>query len=301
MSASSPLPTQARLLRAVTRALRIPIDSEARDTLFSTLLELLLELTDSEYGFIGEVFHDDQGRPYLQSYATTNIAWDDETQRLYDAARKKGMIFSRLDCLYGAVLTTGNLILSNDPAHDSRGCGLPPGHPPLESFMGVPLRGREGLLGMVGVANRPGGYTLSLARRLEPFLIACGALLQWWRDQRRLTGLREALERCEHTTGDAARTLSLGRGYRFVPSSSVLQGPQGAVLLTRKELALLRLLVENAGRVVPYEVLKHQVWKGVVVGQSSLRALVRRIRAKAPGIGITTVRGVGLMLRLDEK
>jgi len=300
MASSCPLPTLADLLKAATDALRRHCGVRDVGEVFGDLLESLLELTGSEYGFMGEVFLDEGGRPYVKSYATTNIAWNDETQRLYEKAREKGMVFSRLDCLYGAVLTTGNLIISNDPANDSRSCGLPPGHPPLNSFMGVPLRGRDGLLGMVGVANRPGGYTPELARRLEPFLVACGCLLQSWRDTKRILALDEALQACEKRLGHSEESVPLGGGYRFDRTSSVLSGSRSFVLLTRKELDLLRLLVENAGQVVPYEELKRQVWREVVVGHSSLRSLVRRIRSKAPGIRITTVRGVGLMLATSK-
>ncbi len=295
MASSPSLPTRARLLKTVTDVLRLHCGERDAGRIFGDLLDRLLELTASEYGFIGEVCRDGRGRPYVKSYATTNIAWNEETQRLYERARRKGMVFSRLDCLYGAVLTTGNLIISNDPASDSRSCGLPPGHPPLESFMGVPLAGRDGLLGMVGVANRPGGYTLELARRIEPFLVACGSLLQAWRDGRRLEELEKALE-ASRPAPERSGGVEVGGGHRFDLASSVLHGPRGPVLLTRKELDLLRLLAENAGRVVPYAVLEERVWRGVVVGHSSLRGLVRRLRGKAPGIRITTVRGVGLML-----
>jgi hypothetical protein len=256
----------------------------------------MLELTCSEYGFIGEVFHDARGRPYLKSYATTNIAWNDETQRLYEKATEKGMIFSRLDCLYGAVLTTENLIISNDPANDSRACGLPPGHPPLYSFMGIPLMGREGMLGMAGLANRPGGYAPGLARRLEPFLVACGSLLQAGRDNQRILSLEQELQLCRERQQWLGNRVVLGGGYHFDLATSVLYGRAGAVPLTRKELDLLKLLVENADQVVPYELLKRRVWRKVVVGHSSLRSLVRRIRHKVPGITITTIRGVGLVL-----
>ena len=283
-------------MKVITDILRRHCKEQNASSLFNDLLENVLELTDSEYGFIGEVFRDKNGKPYVKSYATTNIAWNDETQYLYEKTREKGMVFSRLDCLYGAVLTTGNLIISNDPANDGRSCGLPPGHPPLDSFMGVPLQGREDLLGMVGVANRPGGYTPELARHLEPFMIICGCLLQSWRDTRRIKGLEEALQTGEKQLHYSGESMPVGGGYRFDRSSAVLFSNSGTVLLSRKELDLLCLLADNVGKVVPYEELKRCVWRSVVVGHSSLRALVRRIRNKAPGIRITTVRGVGLIL-----
>ena len=148
-----PIP-EATLLKAITEALSQYIVEADPYVLFNGLLETLLELTESEYGFIGEVFYSEEEKPYIKSYATTNIAWSDETQRLYEETKKKGMVFARLNSLYGAVLTTGQLIISNKPASDSRSGGLPSGHPPLNSFMGIPFFGAGELLGVVGIANR---------------------------------------------------------------------------------------------------------------------------------------------------
>jgi hypothetical protein len=52
------------------------LDAEPR-VLFDRLLTDLLLLTESEYGFIGEVLLDDNGDPYMKTYAITNIAWNE--------------------------------------------------------------------------------------------------------------------------------------------------------------------------------------------------------------------------------
>jgi PAS domain S-box-containing protein len=56
-----------------------------RDTpLFEDLLAALLSLTESEYGFIGEVLQTDEGLPYLKTLAISNVAWKDETRQMYE-------------------------------------------------------------------------------------------------------------------------------------------------------------------------------------------------------------------------
>lgn len=69
-------------------------------------------------------------------------------------------------------------MIANSPGADPRRGGLPPGHPALRAFLGVPFHGRAGLVGMVGVANRPGGYDAKLVELLEPFLVCCSNLIQ---------------------------------------------------------------------------------------------------------------------------
>jgi signal transduction histidine kinase len=48
--------------------------------------------------------------------------------------------------------------ISNDVAHDPHRVGVPPGHPPVRKFLGVPLVVGTKLIGMIGVANKPTGY-----------------------------------------------------------------------------------------------------------------------------------------------
>jgi len=137
---------------------------------FCELLERLLAITDSAYGFIGQVLHDGDGAPFLKTFATTNIAWNDETRAFYEKNAVSGFEFHNLKTLFGAVITSGEVVIANDPAHDSRRGGLPVGHPPLNAFLGVPLFGNGGMIGMIGLANRPGGYNDAVIDFLQPLV-----------------------------------------------------------------------------------------------------------------------------------
>ena len=45
------------------------------------------------------------------------------------------MEFYNLDTLFGEVIKTENVVISNNPKKDSRYNGIPEGHPPLNSFL----------------------------------------------------------------------------------------------------------------------------------------------------------------------
>ena len=157
-----------RLMDAIARAQASFISNTDTRQAFDALLGDILDLTGSEYGFIGEVLHTREGQPYLKTYAITNIAWNDETRAFYAEHAPQGMEFTKLNSLFGAVLTTAEPVIANDPAHDPRRGGLPAGHPPLHAFLGVPIRLGGRMVGMVGIANRPGGYSLEEATFLGP-------------------------------------------------------------------------------------------------------------------------------------
>lgn len=288
--------TDRALLYSVSSILSQFITETDPYALFGGLLDSLLELTGSEYGFIGEIFQGEDGRPYIKSYATTNIAWSAETKRLYEETKKKGMIFSRPDSLYGAVIRSGQLVISNHPQDDPRSCGVPKGHPPLNSFMGMPFYGGGELLGVAGIANRDGGYRQSLAESLRPFLTICGTLIQAYRNNLKNLEIEQELQRYRALRPATAGAVLLGHGYEFLEEEQSLMLNGIPVLLTKKEIALLACLAKNRNRTTSVPDIERMVWVGRVVGESSLRSLVRRLREKLPELTIRTVAGIGYLL-----
>ena len=79
------LHASTNLLQALTEAQLEFIRGSDAHHLFDKLLAVLLELTESEYGFIGEVLRDARGEPYVRAHAITHIAW---RIRAYDEAGK---------------------------------------------------------------------------------------------------------------------------------------------------------------------------------------------------------------------
>lgn len=141
------------------------------------MLNDLLALTESEYGFTGEIIVDDEGKPFLKTHAITNISWDKETQELYEKFRIGGFEFRNLDTLFGRVITSRKSIISNNPISDPLAGGLPKGHPPMTSFMGVPIFYGNDIVGMYGVANRVDGYDKTLREFLRPFDTTYGVMI----------------------------------------------------------------------------------------------------------------------------
>lgn len=145
---------------------------------FNRLLAALLTVTSSEYGFIGEVYYTPESQPYLKTWAITNIAWNDTTRRFYDEHVEQGLEFYNLKSLFGVVLTSQTPVIANSPSTDPRRTGIPEGHPPLNAFLGIPLTRAERMVGMAGIANRPGGYDTSVITSIQPLLVTCASLIE---------------------------------------------------------------------------------------------------------------------------
>lgn len=71
---SQALQMTQKLNEVISQAQSQFIQEDARRQAFDSLLHGLLQLTDSEYGFIGEVRYHADGTPFLKTYAITNIA-----------------------------------------------------------------------------------------------------------------------------------------------------------------------------------------------------------------------------------
>ncbi|MGE0761317.1 MAG: GAF domain-containing protein, partial [Pirellulaceae bacterium] len=167
---------QTRLLAAIGDIQSQLIAGENPLAVFEVLLDAFVRLTDSEYGFVGEWLHDDQGAPYLRTCAISNKAWNDYTRRLFEE-QQATLEFHNLQTLIGAVLRDGRPVVSNDPATDARRGGLPLGHPALHSFLGLPLSHGTELVGIVGIANRAGGYSDDLVEFLRPLMHTGGHMI----------------------------------------------------------------------------------------------------------------------------
>lgn len=175
---------RGRVAEATNRLLRGFVGAAPwnRKPVFTDALESLLGITGSEFGFVGEVLHTTEGHPFLKAHAFSDLSWDSETRRRVRREGRMGLEFRDRTSLLGATFATGERVISNEPAADLRSGGLPPGHPRIHAYMGLPVVARGEFVGMVGVANRHGGYDEELAESLAPWLEALGDVILGFRD-----------------------------------------------------------------------------------------------------------------------
>lgn len=190
-----------RLLDAINAALSQYVSDTDPRALFDNLLADFLSFTGSEYGLIGEVLNDREGQPFLRVHALTDISWDEESRAMFEKFKRGELEFHRRGTLLGEVLLSGKPVIANDTGHDPRSGGLPPGHPAMEAFMGLPLYSGDDFVGMVAVANRTGGYDQGLVDYLQPLLRTLARLVEAYRatarrklDQRALAHTLAELE-----------------------------------------------------------------------------------------------------------
>jgi hypothetical protein len=190
------------LLDKVAEVQQQYLESNDASNVYSCLLEGIVDLMDSEYGFIGEVKKDEaNAMPYLHVHAKV-----DHRGTLAD---KGGMKYYDMNTLFGKVLMSKKSILSNNVQESVRLCSnempIEDENSPLKSFLGIPFfaKGRE-ISGMIAIANKKGGYTTSDAEFLEPFSATVTNLIQaFWQIARN----EDLINNLEKTVQERTRKL----------------------------------------------------------------------------------------------
>ncbi|NLS91877.1 MAG: PAS domain S-box protein [Planctomycetaceae bacterium] len=195
LDAADPL---VMLLTAVKNAQALFTTESDPKAVFAGLLKILVESTQSEYGFLDEVAYH-RGRPVRKrSLALSDISWDEASRHLYEQLALSDFVFPNLENLAGAPAVSGQVVIANDPVHDLRSRGVPSGHPPIRCYLGIPIRYGGEIVGVAGVANRAGGYTQQLVAFIEPLTTACAAMIVAMRDRKKAQESEESRRCSQH-------------------------------------------------------------------------------------------------------
>ena len=106
----------------------IALSSElSLDALLQRIVESAADLTDAQYAALGVI---DRTGHALERFLTTGI--DAETHAtIGDLPRGRGIL--------GVLIRDATTLRLHDLGEDPRSVGFPPGHPPMRSFLGVPI------------------------------------------------------------------------------------------------------------------------------------------------------------------
>jgi signal transduction histidine kinase len=136
--------TQGRL-RGLLRANQAIVGNLALPVLLHRIVQAACELTHARYGALGVI---DPAGGGLEQFV--NVGFDEHTVALVgDLPEGKGLL--------GAVIDEAHPIRLRDMGADPRSVGFPAHHPPMSSFLGVPIRVRDVVFGNLYLTERDTG------------------------------------------------------------------------------------------------------------------------------------------------
>lgn len=180
---------QISLLKAIIRIFRESINCETEEDMAQICLEVAEELTGSAYGFIGEL--NQQG--LFDTTTLSKAGWNacklpkEEAVMLLRNMPNRGINRTGLREQKSWII--------NDPTSHPDTVEKPAGHPPLTSFLGVPLRYVGGITGMIALASKESGYTPADQQDIEALSVAFVESLNRRRAEKKINELNMELNR----------------------------------------------------------------------------------------------------------
>ncbi len=167
-------------------------DALACDTeteLWQACLAIAENLTGSKFGFIDEL--NPGGR--MDVVAMSGPGW--ETCRVPRSGPGLDHLKDlELRGLVGQVFLEEQSLITNDPSSPQAGTGSPEGHPPMNAYLGVPLKHEGKVIGVIGLANKEGGYDQTDREAVETLAVAMVEALMRKRAERQVRELNAELE-----------------------------------------------------------------------------------------------------------
>lgn len=144
--------TEILVLDGINRIFREALSAASEEELGQLCLAVAEDLTSATFSFMGEI---DAGTGRLDDLVVSRRAAVGGDAAAQDGTLPGGVAIGGL---FEDVVRGRASLLANDPPGPADEDGLRAWHPPLDSFLGVPLVENDECFGMIGLGNRPGGF-----------------------------------------------------------------------------------------------------------------------------------------------
>ncbi|HEX9023896.1 MAG TPA: GAF domain-containing protein, partial [Geobacteraceae bacterium] len=157
---------QNAVLNAINQVLLEALTCETEEMLCKKCLSAAEVLTGSRFGIIAEL----NGAGRLDTIAMSDPGWSACRMSKSNAVLLLKDI--ELRGIFAQVIRGGKSVIINDPSTYPDWFSIPEGHPPLASFLGIPMRQAGRTVGMIGLANKKGGFDIYDREAVETLAIA---------------------------------------------------------------------------------------------------------------------------------
>ncbi|MCP4137215.1 MAG: PAS domain S-box protein [bacterium] len=192
---------QRILLNGINKILLETLRSNTEEDIARTYLSVAEELTGSKISFISEEISEEQ-------YSIIALSENAKREcKMQGAELPKMVKDSRAARFWSGVIKDEKSIVVQDLASYEKSQGVPPGHMPIQSFMGIPLKNKEKTFGLTGLANKEEAYSIEDEHDIEILSIAFVEALHRKQEQEKLAKYRDNLEEMvEQRTAELERS-----------------------------------------------------------------------------------------------
>ncbi len=262
---------QSRIVNAVNQILDEAIHSADDEQLGRACLKIIGMITGSQYGFIGEIGADG----LIHHLAIDDPGWE-ACSMIEQNGRPQPMSNYKIQGIYEQVLSSGRSLIANDLATHPQRISLPGGHPPITSFLGVPLWRQSKIIGILALANRPAGYGLEEQETMEALAPVIVEALDRVREAQAIHEKEEKFRTTLGSIGDAVITTDAQGCVTFLnPVAERLTGWGNDEAAGRSLNKVFPIVNEFTGEPIENPVSR-VIENGMVVGLANHIALIAR-------------------------
>ncbi len=211
---------RSALLDAVNKVIHSALVSADENELAQVCLAQAEKIAGSDFGFVCEINADNR----LDTIAISYTGWD--VCRVEDGSL---LLAGDLEIrgIRGLVIREGRSMIFDDPWTHPEWIDPPEGHPPIKSFLGVPLKREGRVIGEVGLARKEGRFDEGDIPDIEALATAFTEALMRMRAE--ATARRQAAEILEISTP----VLRAAKGVLVAPLVGIIDDRRAEQLTTR--------------------------------------------------------------------
>lgn len=242
---------QIALLTSLISVFRETANCQTEEEMAQVCLRVAEDLTGSAYGFLGEI--NEQG--LFDTTLVSARGWAACRMPTAEAVRLLKNMPNRGINRIG--LQENRSWIVNAVGKDPNSMTRPAGHPELNCFLGVPLSYAGGTIGMIGLANKPSGYSKADQEELEALVVAFLESLNRRRAEKRVAELNAELSSQVRQVEAANKELEnfsysmshdLRAPVRHMNAYLELLGKQDLTVLDQKSHHYLEVIRDAAGK-----------------------------------------------------
>ena len=269
--AEEALERQHAILAGINRIFEEALTCKTQEQLWKTCLAVLERLTD-KFGFIDEL--DNNGN--LNCIAISYLGWEAcKIPGIEEPVLPKNL---HIQGIYASCLRQGRPEIINDPGTHPDSVGTPPGHPPLTSFLGVPLKHAGATIGMFGLGNKEGGYTDLDRQTVETLAPAITEAILRKRAEAALRKSEERLQLAQQACRSGTFDWDLQKTIMMTDNLQAIYGFQSGKLETHTRVGLHASCPKTGKKPRP---LSSEPWKPGSMRRNS--AFAARTRGRSVG------------------
>ncbi len=166
---------ESRLARLVEAAASVASQTSLHQVLLTTV-DTAMDVTGARYGALGVLGEHGQLVDFI------HVGIDDHTARLIGKLPEgRGVL--------GTITTAAKTIRLEDISRHPDSVGFPAHHPPMSTFLGVPVRVGDNVFGNLYLTDKPGGFTDEDEMLVESLAVIAGSAVSTSRLHERLRSL----------------------------------------------------------------------------------------------------------------